>query len=43
MFRGGHRGEFAFCGKWLKVEVSDLGLRWFISEQGGQIGGGEEA
>ena len=25
-------GEFAFlAGKWLKVEVSDLGLCWFIS------------
>ena len=31
-------GEFAFlAGKWLKVEVSDLGLCWFISEQGGKL------
>jgi predicted lipid carrier protein YhbT len=31
-------GEFAFlAGKWLKVEVSDLGLCWFISEQEGKL------
>ena len=36
---GGHRrGEFAFlAGKWLKVEVSDLGLCWFISEREGKL------
>jgi len=31
-------GEFAFlAGKWLKVEVSDLGLCWFISEREGKL------
>lgn len=31
-------GDFAFlAGKWLKVEVSDLGLSWFISEQEGKL------
>lgn len=31
-------GDFAFLAdKWLKVEVSDLQLCWFISEQSGQL------
>lgn len=31
-------GDFAFlAGKWLKVEVSDLGLCWFISERDGKL------
>ncbi|MGL6521867.1 ubiquinone anaerobic biosynthesis accessory factor UbiT [Aeromonas dhakensis] len=31
-------GDFAFlAGKWLKVEVSDLELCWFISEQEGKL------
>ncbi len=31
-------GDFAFlAGKWLKVEVSDLELCWFISEQDGKL------
>jgi len=31
-------GDFEFLAdKWLKVEVSDLELCWFISEQGGQL------
>ncbi|MGL6369911.1 ubiquinone anaerobic biosynthesis accessory factor UbiT [Aeromonas hydrophila] len=31
-------GDFEFlAGKWLKVEVSDLELCWFISEQDGKL------
>nr|WP_246876989.1 SCP2 sterol-binding domain-containing protein [Aeromonas sp. SrichE-2G] len=31
-------GDFAFlAGKWLKVEVTDLGLCWFISERDGKL------
>lgn len=31
-------GDFAFLAdKWLKVDVSDLELCWFISEQNGQL------
>ncbi|MGL5992698.1 MAG: ubiquinone anaerobic biosynthesis accessory factor UbiT, partial [Aeromonas sobria] len=31
-------GDFEFLAdKWLKVEVSDLELCWFISEQNGQL------
>ncbi|MFQ2004569.1 ubiquinone anaerobic biosynthesis accessory factor UbiT [Aeromonas veronii] len=31
-------GDFEFLAdKWLKVEVSDLALCWFISEQNGQL------
>lgn len=31
-------GDFEFLtGKWLKVEVTDLELCWFISEQGGKL------
>ncbi|MFM5587931.1 SCP2 domain-containing protein [Aeromonas rivipollensis] len=31
-------GDFAFlAGKWLKVEVSDLDLCWFVSEREGKL------
>lgn len=31
-------GDFEFlAGKWLKIEVSDLELCWFISEQDGKL------